>query len=107
LHKLSYFDYKTSLDVLYVCLRAIPELDAPPDASITEFELRHHTCPTHVSKIGNLMSDFSAPLLTMAPYVIDKAYSDLDRLQVLHAGFFDFSLIGSVDLKKPCIYGLI
>jgi hypothetical protein len=53
------------------------------------------------------MSGFSAPLLTMAPYVIDKVYSDLDRLQVLHARFFDFSLIGSVDLKKPCIYGLI
>jgi hypothetical protein len=53
------------------------------------------------------MTDFLAPSLTMAPYVIDKVYSDLDGLQVLRAGFFNFFLIGSVDLKRSCIYGLI
>ena len=73
--------------------------------SIGEFELRHHACG--ISKIGNLITDFLAPLLTMAPYVIDKVYLDSDGLQVLHARFFNFFLIGSVDLKKSCIYGLI
>ena len=105
----------TSLFILFylynaiLCVIGVFGSDSWPwralDTLIMEFELRY--CACHVSKVSNIMTHFVAPSLTMAPYVMGKVYSNLAGLQVLHAGFFNFYLIASADLKIICISPLI